>query len=239
MTKSLSSWQRLRQKKQAKASDFLETTKDDYVSQPEVNQCSVILHRSCEEVSVKIFKQCFYRGNYSGLGNGTPEQIAEAWEAIVSEWSGLMKNDDSEYKLSMANNILELQKHVFFVESAIAVLQKYYDKEIIDRLINECGYNGNYPDDDKEALLKQLYRVNSMCKSKVYELWELTDEYDRLNKASLGEKDSEGDFDRGVHRLGKYQGYPIDQDKTSIYDLTQIHNNYIADMTSSSRPPES
>lgn len=237
MIKVLSRLPKIKQNKQDKALDCLETLKEDYVLPQEQIPSKVLLLRTCEEVSLRVFKQCYYRLNYSGLGNGTEEEIIEAWDGIISEWSGLMKNEDSEYMLILVDKIQELKKHIFFVENALFVLARGYNQEIINRLISECGYDGNYPEDDKEAYLKQLERVNSLCKSHVYEVWELTDEYNRLKKTSNGGKDTEEDFDRNIHRLGKYQGYPLNQDTTTVYDFTQIHNNFIAEIQSKN-PPE-
>ena len=237
MMKIFSNWQILWQKKPNKALDSSETLKEGSASVQETIQSNGLLLRTCKEVSLAVFIDCYCHGIYSGLGQATEEEIAQVWEALIQEWSNLMKNEDSDYLIELSGRILELKAHITFVEYSNFLLVRIYDREIIDRLINECGYDGEYPENDREAYLKQLSRVISLCKSKVYELWELNDEYDRLQKNNAGEKTTEEDFERNILRLSKYQGYRINKFKTSVFEYTQLHNNFIADIKNS-KPPD-
>ena len=229
--KLFSNWQIIWQKKPAKVSDSLETSKEDCASQQEPTPYSSLLLRTCKEVSLATFIDCYCHEIYSGLGEGTPEEITDAWIDIMSEWGELMRNEDTGYMLSLGNQILSLKVHVSLVESITFVLLKKYDLELVDKLINELGYDGEYPENDRVAFVKQLDRVVSLSKTKVYELSELNDEWDRLRKSDSGEKASEDDFERNILRLSKYQGYRINKYKTTIYEYTHIHNNFIAEIT--------
>jgi hypothetical protein len=190
---------------------------------------------------LNVFIDCYCHEIYSGLGAGTPEEIAEAWQEVVSDWSGLMKNDDSDYLLDLSFRILEHKKHLTFVEYSVFYLERRYDREIIDRLINECGYHGEYPEHDREAYLKQLSRIVSLSKTHAYQLSELNDELERLQQNGDGKKMTEDDFERNILRLSKYQGYRINKFKTSVFEYAHVHNNFIEEIKNShknNKPPD-
>ena len=237
MMNIFSNWQNLWQKNTEKASESLETSKDGSALVPEAIQSKDLLRRLCRDITMAVFIECYCHDIFKGLGEGKPEDIAEAWNDILSDWSNLMRNEDSDYLISLADQLNCLKFHITFVEYSTFYLQRVYDREIIDRLINECGYDGNYPEDNRDAYLKQLSRVVSLCKTKVYEASELGDEIERLQKGSKGEKTTEEEFISNMARLSKYQGYRINKFKIDVFEYTQIHNNFIAEIKNS-KPPD-
>ena len=237
MMNIFSNWQNLWQKNTGKASEFSETSKDSSVSAQGEIQSKGLLHRLCRDITMAVFIECYCHDIFKGLGEGTPEEIIEAWNDILSDWSSLMRNEDSDYLITLADQLNCLKFHIAFVEYATFYLQRVYDLEIIDRLINECGYDGSYPEDDRDAYLKQLSRVISLCKTKVYEASELSDEIERLQKNNKGEKTTEEEFVSNMARLSKYQGYRINKFKIDVFEYTQIHNNFISEIKNS-KPPD-
>ncbi len=226
MMKLFSNWRIIWQKKPASPLPISETTKEGYVSQQEATPYKDSLLRSCKEISLATFIECYCNDNFQGLGKGTAEEIEEAWTAIVSEWSELMKNENSEHLLSIESQILSLRAQITFVDYATFLLLRQYDQEIIDKLIG-LGYPGEYPENDRAAYVKQLDLAVSLSKRKVFDLNELIEERDRLEKNSGGGRSGEDDFEKSIARLSKYQGYRIDKHKTTVYEYTNIHTNFI------------
>lgn len=232
-----SNWHLLWQKKPENQLGSLEITKDGFVSQPERILSKVGLLRSSKEVMLNVFIDCYCHEIYGELGEGEPSEIAEAWQELLSEWGGLMKNNDSDYLLDLSFQVLNHKKRLTYVEFAVFYLERRYDREIIDRLINEGGYDGEYPEDDRDAYLKQLSRVMSLSKTHAFQLGELNDELERLQKNSEGKKMTEDDFERNILRLSKYQGYRINKFKTSVFEYAHIHNNFIEEVKNSDKKP--
>jgi len=222
----LSKWRLIWQKNKGEQLGCSLTMEDGSVFQPEPIQSSGILHRSCKTLSLAAFINIYCHDAYYELGTGTQEQIDFAWAEIVSEWSDLMRNEKASHLISIKSQILELKKHISFVDGAYFFLTRRYDKEIVERLIKE-GYPGEYPDNNMEALTKQMETVKSLCKTNIYDLWDLVEEEQRLEKNNMGAKSSEEDFVKNIMRLSKYQGYRINKNEITVFEYANIHNNFI------------
>lgn len=230
----LSKWRLIWQKKPAKQLPGSEITKEDYAFQPEAIQYKATLLRTCREVVLDTFIECYFFDNYAGIGTGTPEEIGEAWMEVVSEYLSLMKNTDTDNYLEVGNEIMQIKWHVLFVTNACFFLSRRFDQEIVDKLI-AYGYPGEYPENDTIAMAKQLDRVLSLSKTQQFRLSELNDEMDRLNVEKHGSKSTPEQMEKDIQRLGKYQGYKIDKKTTTVYEYAQIHNNYFDDIVREKR----
>lgn len=189
-------------------------------------QSKAILLRTCKEVSLATFIECYCEDNFAGLGTGTQEELIEAWNELLFEWCELMRNEDSDHKIQVGFQILNLQKHITIVDGCVFALKRTYDKDLIEKLIS-LGYPGEYPDNNKEKLNKELDRAVSLCKTIVFNLWELQEEIERIEKVKDNKKSTSEDFERNIVRLSESQGYNIDAEKTTVFRYTCIYNNFI------------
>jgi len=174
-----------------------------------------LLHRSCKTCPLSAFIDAYCNNEYSGLGTGTPDEIASAWNEILFEWGGLIKTETSGHIFDLAKRIAELQAHIILVENAVYYLQIEWDDEIAQTLIDE-GYNP-----------KDLDRVLSMAKRQVFELNDTQDEYNRLTKTIGGKKMSEDEFNENIQMLIKWRGVTIDPDTTTVKVYANIINSYL------------
>jgi len=222
MMKELSQLPGKGQEKQIQPSASLETSTGNSVLQQAENNASILLHRSCETISLYAFIKVYCNADFSFLiisGEPSTEQLIEAWQEIVFEWATIVKNQDSLYIAELKKRIGLLEAEIIYIDCAIPRLKdqiKYrvVDQEIIQE-IKSMGYS--LP---AHPTFKQLDMVTSLAKTKVYEHSDLVDEYNSLSKTTSGQKQSEDDFMITVSAVGKFIGYRIKTKETTPFEFS-------------------
>lgn len=218
------------QKSKIKQSDFSGTKQEDSALPQVTTPLPCQLHRSCKTLFLELFIQAYCNNDLSGLvikGAPDTDQLQDAWNEIMFEYSGLIKTENSDYLFSLQKDIAILQHHIIYVDYAVQLLKLRYDDEIANE-VRSLGYPVPALEDPKYQ--KALDMIISLAKTKVFEHGNLVDEYNRLNKTVEGKKQSEDEFVRTVVMLSKYQGYNIDRQVVTVYDFTQVFNNYLSEM---------
>ena len=230
MMKKLSRLPNKWRKNKIKQSDFTETKKEDCLLPAPVIPLSATYHRSCKTLPLEPFIQAYCNADLSGLiieGTPEPDKLQYAWNEVMFDYSGLLKSEKSEYLLSLSWEIAALQHHIIYVDYSVIALKYKYNEHLVNGLA-EIGYS--VPAFEDKNYQAELNRITSLAKSKIFDLGNLTDEYNRLNKTVEGKKQSEDEFIKTVMMLAKYQGYAIDRKITTVFDFVQIFNNYLAEM---------
>jgi hypothetical protein len=155
------------------------------------------------------------------------DEVHDAWNEVLFEWSGLVKSENSEALFELQKEIAILEHHIIYIDYAVPFLKLRYDEEIAQE-VRGLGYE--VPVFEDENYQAALGLINSLAKRKVFDHGELVDEFNRLNKTTTGKKQSEDEFVTTVLMLAKYQGYNIDRKTTTVFDFAQIFNNYISEM---------
>lgn len=164
-------------------------------------------------------------------GEPTQDELINAWNEIIFEYGSSIKTEHNQYLYDLQKQIAELKWHINYVENAVFYLRHKYKQEFIDEL-KSLGYHGPYNCDDHIQYQAQLDRVVSLCKTNVFDLDQLIDEYKSFHKALPGEtgKQSEEDFEEWIGRLSRFQGYRIEQQTTMVTELIGITNSYFREM---------
>ena len=192
--------------------------------------CSLI--RSCADISVRKFMKAYCNNDLSVLiitGHPTTEELESAWYDVMYDYSSRIRTDESNYVLHTAWRIGQLQAHIIYVDNALLYLRVRYNEDMVNEL-RQMGYTHLLYKEHNEDWQQQLRRVESKCKTKVYDLELLVEEYNKLNKISNGTVMKEDDFNANVAMLAKYQGYPIHRDMTMMDEYLSIFNNYMKEL---------
>ncbi|MGN6297925.1 MAG: hypothetical protein ACTHM7_14155 [Ginsengibacter sp.] len=189
-----------------------------------------VYHTSCETLPLNEFIEAFCNDNYSGLvisGKSDPTEIQNAWNEILADYGSLIKSETSEYIFSLSKEIALLKWHITYVNGAVVFLENNYDEEIAQQ-VRDLGYE--VPQFTDENYQKALSRITSLVKTKIFEHSNLIDEFDRISNVRSGQKQTKEDFVSLLIILSKHQGYNIDRKTTTVYDFTQIFNNYLTEI---------
>jgi hypothetical protein len=159
--------------------------------------------------------------------SGEPDQAAlsAAWNEIVFEYGTLIGPTEADAMFELSREIGILQSEIFYIDAAITVLRYRPVQEIIDELI-AMGYEGAYDFNDRAAYERDLKRLVSLSKTKVFDLEGLIDQYNNLEKTSTGKKQSREDFLKTIHFVAQSQSYHINRKTTSVEDFAIMFSNY-------------
>lgn len=162
-------------------------------------------------------------------GDPTLEQLQEAWNEIMFEWSYSIKSDNNDYMLDLARNIGRLQHHIFYVDHAVKYLRLRSDADIIKEL-RGMGYDLHTCFDDSKEWNLELDRIISLCKTKVADLDSARDEYERMQKTTEGKAQTSEEFENTVGMIARFQGYRIDKNITTVAEFASYLNAYVTEM---------
>lgn len=214
----------LRKKKIKQSSSTGQTTE---ILRSKKQEISIpMLHRSCETISLYALIKCYCTNDLKHLiisGTPTTEELQQAWNEILFEWSGLIKNEKSEMIFQMEKEIARLKYHVVYVENATIFLWYRHDPSLTE----ELRYLGYDITDEPEH--SDLDRVRSLCITNVFNLGELERELETLTKTLSGKKQTEEEFLILVSVISKYQGYAIKTKETTALEFAATFNAYLAE----------
>lgn len=186
-----------------------------------------MLIKDAKNCTVRMFIECRYENNLSVLGEGTPQELAEAWNNIYATFFELCDTDMPDLPLMTA--IHNTQIRIMAMEAAIIVQRKCI--EMIGRAYTEDfprfeRYNHQLTyDGDNEAFLKQLERIESKEKKFV---GRLAEDKKNLENLRIAEGQDETKSDSRIHfismlnKLSQDQGYPINWDTTTVEMLAVL-----------------
>lgn len=219
---------------QAGQSDYTETNKGTSVSYPQTEDStrpSCRLIQRLSETPIAVFKQAYCNENLAGLilsGQPTKEQLLEAWNELFFEYASTIKSDNSDYTFQLAKEIGLIEHHINYVDYAVYLLRNMYDEDVTGELVSLGYFHLSYTE-DKDQWNAQLDKVISLCKTKVFDLEQMIEEYKRLQKTTDGKKQTEEEFNQNVLQLARYQHYRIDQLTTMMDEYVSIFNNMLSE----------
>lgn len=225
-------WPGKKRKAPIPQSDSTETNTESSALPPEESSVICSLHRTCKTISLAAFIEVYCNSDFSFLiisGVPTKEQLIEAWQEIVFEWSSILKNEESAYLFELKKRIGSLEAEIVYVDFVAPLLKtqrkfRQIDAELIEEL-NKFGYIVSNPPEDDE-----LDMAVSLCKTKVFEHEEMVEEYNRLNATVTGKKQTEDDFNKTIAQLSQFVHYRIDKKQTTMDEFGGIFNLYLHEL---------
>src|ERR1044072_897148 len=67
---------------------------------------------TCNELMLCDFERCLIYGDYSSLGSGTPDDIAERWDNIYAEYTTLMQDDGVIQMIYQLSQVQRNELHI-------------------------------------------------------------------------------------------------------------------------------
>lgn len=223
---------RKKQHQKTQLSGSSATNTASFASAQTASPPSCLLHRSCKTLKIGAFISAYCNNDLSVLvidGTPTDQELKDAWDEILFEYSTLIRNGDSAYLLGLQKRISLLDFDIFYSETAVGFLKQRFDQDIIDYLINELGYFGDYNPENPDQYERQLNRILSLVKTKKEDLKDLISEYERLNNTNTGKKQSEEDFGITLAALSKYINYRLDKQTVCVDEFASVFTLYLTE----------
>lgn len=98
----------------------------------ETAQPDLKLYRSIHSLPMPVFIECLISGNASGIilsGSPTPEQLSEAWEGIMSQYSEGIAQNEVKAAISDMKSMAMKEDKIFRIESTLDLLKNLSDSK--------------------------------------------------------------------------------------------------------------
>jgi hypothetical protein len=139
------------------------------------------------------------------------------WETIYSEYSEISASSSINKTLDLAIQITYLTNRINIVQSIVERLHIRKNQDAIDLLI-EMGFYFDFED-----LGGDLQRVLTKLKGDEVKLNRYKSEY---SESGNGEKATEQDWYEILSELGKFQGYAVNPNKTTVSEYCALEKRF-------------
>lgn len=174
---------------------------------------------SCKDLPLSRFIDCIVHKNYDALiisGKPTQAALNDAWEKISNEYLELMHIDNIEAYKDYKRQILSINIRVIHLSTVLEALAYRYNDKLADILRND-DFGVELNPENPEQYAADLNRVNSMLMAEAARTKDIEAELEKVTSKNKGEKEATHEqFEEALQEIGKYQGYRIDPETTSV-----------------------
>lgn len=184
-----------------------------------------MIYRNCNELPLSVFIKIVTTDDISYLstdGKGSVMDLNAAWTDIYSEYFELCSSSDCKHMINTVKEIAIAENKIAIINAAVTVLRIGHSDKMYG-ILARLGFKVKRLDNYEERSA-ELDRVISRAKSLVYILNEAERQLSTME--NRGKKASLEDYTNSIVRLGKFQGYRIDPEETSVAEYLAIQKNY-------------
>jgi hypothetical protein len=160
-------------------------------------------------IDVQVSKDLFH------LGDGTPEQLLEAWEQLIEEYKTLTKDTANDYLFELRKSIEVIDKRLVILRTILDWLRDRPSEAVATLLSEEYGYTF---EGDTE-------RIWSMAKRELHQLRVKEAELTKL-EASPQQDQTEFDWINNMGVLSEFQGFKFNPKVDTIAEYISLLNRF-------------
>lgn len=183
-----------------------------------------MIYRTCSELPLSVFIKVVTTDDISFLSTDkkvSKIELAKVWADIYSEYFELCASSDCKHMINTVKAIAIAENKIVMINAAVAVLRIGHSDKMYD-VLSRLGFKAKRFDNYEERGA-EMDRIISRAKSLVHVLNEAERQ---LSTMENGKKATVEDYTNSIVKLGKYQGYRIDPEHTSVAEYLAIQKNY-------------
>jgi hypothetical protein len=216
--------------KQASSSPYTETSGDSYASSPvpDSSRSSNRYHRTASTLPINRLIDVSCDQRLDGLiieGKPSQSDLIDAWENILMEYTELIGSAESKHAFTLERKIALLNCKITLVDICLKVLKVSRNDEAVKELA-ALGYRRPFNWKDPASYQKDIEAVHSRSKTLIELLRQAEADQERLGRSQKGEKTRADWMDEKVV-LGKYLGYRIDGEITTVAEYASIYKSFV------------
>ena len=167
--------------------------------------------RYAKDITLEQFIACSVDGNYSVLGQGTPEELFAAWLRITGDYYGLIGDEAYSRHLDVIRSMAALQMRKIYIDYSLHALEQLYIPEVCELL------RADFP---KFKLTKDTYKteigyIRTIEKRNEMRMDELEAELKQLEKTKEGKATGREDYLELLLDINKHEGSHYTTDITA------------------------
>lgn len=175
-----------------------------------------VIIRSCDVLTLSQFLRVNTTGDHTILlvsGKATPEQLADAWHDIITEYAELSNTDQYQAGMKLITEYAHLKNRYVMLVMAVKVLHYKYDKDCVE-ILQRAGYNYEFSETNPVARLKDLDLVSKKMKTIQVQLEHKTAELDHMNKDQ--QKADQNTWTDSIATISKFMAFRIDPNVVTV-----------------------
>jgi hypothetical protein len=175
-----------------------------------------VIIRSCDVLTLSQFLRVNTTGDHTILlvsGKATPEQLADAWHDIITEYAELSNTDQYQAGMKLITEYAHLKNRYVMLVMAVKVLHYKYDKDCVE-ILQRAGYNYEFSETNPVARLKDLDLVSKKMKTIQVQLEQKTAELDHMNKDQ--QKADQNTWTDSIATISKFMAFRIDPNVVTV-----------------------
>lgn len=186
----------------------------------------------CHQVSLSTFIRCIVHNDYTGLiqsGNPTPEKLYQAWEYVYMEYCDLSGDVNHRQILNLSKEVGYLESKLLTIRSCCLVLSIRYSKTMAD-ILHRIGYRQRLDPASGQAYYDDINSIVKKSKAILIAIEQKRYEHEQLLKQYEGQKIDEAYFDEALVELGRFMGFRLDPQITTVSEFVAIRNRFDREM---------
>lgn len=176
-------------------------------------------------ITLEQYIRCTCDGELNVLGEGTEQEIKDAWEQIQLEYLGAIKDTTTTQIFTLEDEALYLELEIKFVLVSVHILRVWRDDEHV-KLLQSKGYPFEFSATDTKAYHKDLDRVEKRSTRLKTQLANINHERAQLMKEQEGEPATRANMYHNIAVFSKFMQYAIDERTTTLEKYASIRNLY-------------
>lgn len=186
---------------------------------------------TCRKLNLEGYITCLCDHDYSVLGNGTQEELKNAWDEIRHEYNSLMDDVVLRQADYFRTEIIYWELQYKSITVSVGLLRKWYDENVVSGL-REKGYYFSFDVNNPEQYNKDLDNTLAQSKSILIHIANTRHELEELSKDV--NKDSSPITRAGmlsnIMNFSKFMGYAISLKDTYVDQYAAIRNLYYKEL---------
>lgn len=147
------------------------------------------------------------------------------WQEVYAEYIGLRENKNSQAILELVKEISYLETKKFITDKLLEVLFDIPSPLLISEL-KGLGWRGSFNWNDREKYYSELNAIKSASKRLITQISRKANELKIFQEKYGGKTYDRREFNSTAILLGKYMGYRIDLNVTTIVEWCEMLNSY-------------
>lgn len=200
---------------------------------PQESQLQGTWHRNCNTLKYGTYLEIVLSGDLRLLvisGEPSTEDLKEAWNAILNEYSSYIKTDKSDSIFNCWKKLEYTKWKMHMVNMCIEGLKIKYSATIAEELM-KLGYDYIDGTEDNETYFKKLYDIQTEAKNLIVYYNQYLAEYTKLCPEGAVENSTiqrdRMSYEKELRILSKFMGYGIRKDEISVVEFCSIINTYL------------
>lgn len=179
---------------------------------------------TCYKLTMTKFLDCLFDNNYSALGEGSEEELQDAWKKVYNEFVNLRQDKTTSELFNISKEMELLRLKLKMINECLKVLWIRHNRDVVLELQKLGFAHLRFDAANKPQYLKQLNDVAEISKRYQVDITKREKEIAALMQKNKGKTVGRESFLLINGNLSKYMNFYVDNTKVVVADWCVMVN---------------